>query len=549
MSTLNAYWKLLKLDNLQPLQLHYLKLIAITFAIIFFHTLHIGDLPMGLYWDEAAIGLNAHSIAESGTDEHSQPWPIFFKSFGDNKNPIYIYTTALIFKLFGTNDVNLRLTSTFFFLTAYLLFVTFLNSAFFHRKTTIYWGALTFGFVPYFFTVSRISFEVISQLTWTVAIFLTVYKALQTHSQKHRYFWAIILALLIGTSIYTYTTSRLIALLTLFAFSCSIIQIKRIDQESHFFIALSSIKLLLMMLVIILITLIPYIKFGLENPGSLSGRFLGMSYLDDPYPWHQKAAFFIKNYANYWWSSFLVSKTDNNLRHAIGYGGAIYFCIWIPALIALFSWIKNKTYIENRFIRFLMLSWFMAPIGASLINDMHILRTLTFGLYWIVASCYGLGILIRCTNRIHRLTVKRIIFSVLFIEASIYLAAYFVIFPERSLHASELYNTKSTYESALNQKPEKIWFFSDPYASYANMKYRLITTGSYSEHPVEIVYNAKDILLEKNQCIIYYINKENSLPNRLPVKYSEKNKYEFSYLEQVMGMNWTKYHFARLKCY
>lgn len=82
----------------------HLLLVIFLFAIIsFFHVWKISEIPKGFYVDELSIGYNALLIADTGRDEHKQFLPIFFKAFGEYKNPLYIYTLALIYKLFGVS--------------------------------------------------------------------------------------------------------------------------------------------------------------------------------------------------------------------------------------------------------------------------------------------------------------------------------------------------------------------------------------------------------------------------------------------------------------
>jgi len=68
------------------------------------HIARIADLPMGFYPDESSIGWNAWSIATTGHDEHGTAWPLYFRAFGEYKNPVYIYFLALVYELFGFSE-------------------------------------------------------------------------------------------------------------------------------------------------------------------------------------------------------------------------------------------------------------------------------------------------------------------------------------------------------------------------------------------------------------------------------------------------------------
>jgi 4-amino-4-deoxy-L-arabinose transferase-like glycosyltransferase len=68
-------------------------------------------IPNGLNQDESAIGYDAYSILTTGRDEHNQAWPLYFKSFGDQKLPVYIYLTAASEYVFGLNEFAVRFSS------------------------------------------------------------------------------------------------------------------------------------------------------------------------------------------------------------------------------------------------------------------------------------------------------------------------------------------------------------------------------------------------------------------------------------------------------
>jgi hypothetical protein len=57
--------------------------------------------PPGYHRDEAALSYNAYSITTTGRDEDGAVMPLFFRSYGDYKSPLYPYMLAGIFKLTG----------------------------------------------------------------------------------------------------------------------------------------------------------------------------------------------------------------------------------------------------------------------------------------------------------------------------------------------------------------------------------------------------------------------------------------------------------------
>src|SRR3982750_4433431 len=67
--------------------------------------------PPGFYIDESSIAYNAHTVSQTGCDENGVSWPLYFRAFGDYKNPIYIYLLAGLFRLTGPSILVARLLS------------------------------------------------------------------------------------------------------------------------------------------------------------------------------------------------------------------------------------------------------------------------------------------------------------------------------------------------------------------------------------------------------------------------------------------------------
>lgn len=74
----------------------------------------LGEVPIVLNHDEAAIGYNGWSIAKTGKDEYGNSFPLLFRSFEDFKLPGYPYATALTTSAFGLTEFAVRLPSALF---------------------------------------------------------------------------------------------------------------------------------------------------------------------------------------------------------------------------------------------------------------------------------------------------------------------------------------------------------------------------------------------------------------------------------------------------
>lgn len=87
--------------------------LIVLFALII-RVYQIDIIPPSLTWDEAAVGYNAYTIANWGKDEYGKSFPLYFKSFGEDKQPIHIYITAIFVKLFGLSEFSTRISVAIF---------------------------------------------------------------------------------------------------------------------------------------------------------------------------------------------------------------------------------------------------------------------------------------------------------------------------------------------------------------------------------------------------------------------------------------------------
>src|SRR3989344_3080987 len=88
-----------------------------------------GQIPNSLYWDEAAVGLDARSLIATGKDLAGHSWfqPLFY-SYGDYKAPVYIWSTTLIGFIQGeVSELTIRLPSLLAFFGTALVFYKLLK--------------------------------------------------------------------------------------------------------------------------------------------------------------------------------------------------------------------------------------------------------------------------------------------------------------------------------------------------------------------------------------------------------------------------------------
>lgn len=214
----------------------------------------LGEIPNGLYQDETAIGYNAYSILNTNRDEYGSFMPLYFKSFGDYKLPIYVYATVPSVLLFGLTPFSVRLPSAFFGLLTvpffYLLVRQLSNNKLF---AIIAMGLMAIN--PWHIHYNRATFEVSISLFLFVVGTLFLYDA-YFKNKKGFFFLGTICFIM---CMYTYNITRLLSPL-LFIFTNFIFYDKtsRLKKTETIFT-----------LVVSFILLFPFLK-TLTSPGGFT---------------------------------------------------------------------------------------------------------------------------------------------------------------------------------------------------------------------------------------------------------------------------------------
>lgn len=193
---------------------YYLLLLGFIFILaLFLRFYHLQSVPDGLYQDETAIGYNAYSILTTGKDEYGKSFPLYFKSFGDRKLPVYIYLTAASESVFGVNAFAVRFPSAFLgSITVIVLYL--LVNALQKNKSLALLSALMLAITPWHLHFSRAGFEVNAALFFALlgSLFL-IYAKDRT---KWQLFFLAVSIISFGLSLYSYNVTRILSPLLAF---------------------------------------------------------------------------------------------------------------------------------------------------------------------------------------------------------------------------------------------------------------------------------------------------------------------------------------------
>jgi MFS family permease len=164
--------------------------------------------PPGYHRDESALSYNAYTIETSGRDQDGAVMPLFFRSYGDYKSPLYPYLLAGIFRITGPHKEVARVFSALLVLAAVLL-LGLLAARVSGRPLIGVVVAVVAGFTPWLFEVGRVALEVATQPLLITLLLLVLHRAWRTGSWTPRSGAAV--GLLLGLLLYSYTGSRLLA--------------------------------------------------------------------------------------------------------------------------------------------------------------------------------------------------------------------------------------------------------------------------------------------------------------------------------------------------
>ncbi len=195
-------------------RLIFLFLIITTIAGVYLRFFKITTLEP--YIDEASIGYNAYLLANYHIDEWGSKWPLHFQAFGEWKLPAYIYSVAILGKIFGFNTLTIRLPSALAGLGAGLLLFLFSYQKLRSLLLSLFLTNI-YLFNYWSFMISRGGFEA------NLALFL-VFLALYLYFSPLKNWLRIFLAnLFLILAFFTYNSARLLTpLIVLFLFYYSL---------------------------------------------------------------------------------------------------------------------------------------------------------------------------------------------------------------------------------------------------------------------------------------------------------------------------------------
>ncbi|MDQ5838095.1 MAG: hypothetical protein M3379_15065 [Acidobacteriota bacterium] len=281
--------------------------------------------PPGFYIDESSIAYNAETIAQTGADEYGTPWPLFFRAFGDYKNPTYVYLLAAVFRLTGPSVAVARLFSATLGAAAALLLglLAWRMTRSTEAAAVVACSALL---TPWLYECSRLAFEV-SAYPLTVALFLL---ALWRAESKERWRSPDVLALAATLVLltYTYSTGRLLGPL--------------LAAGLALFITRRNVARVALTWGLYALALAPLLVYSRRNPGALTARFKLLTYAAPQTTLASDALGFARHYLadiNPWRWLF---NGESNIRDHVEGTGALLAATFLLAAFGLFLILRDR---------------------------------------------------------------------------------------------------------------------------------------------------------------------------------------------------------------
>lgn len=338
----------------------FLVVTFLTSAAFFLRFYNITKNPISLNIDEVSYGYSAYSVLKTGRDENGVFMPLTFRSIGDFKNPVLIYSLVPSIAVFGLNEFSVRFTTalagTLTIPAFFLLLLSLIKS-----KRIALLGAAFLTISPWHIYYSRFASDHILGLFLLILGMYFFQKMLEG-----RKLWAFFAAVTLVLSMYTYHSQRLFV--PVFILTALILNREKLKLRSRI------IKVFIFICFVLVLPLVYLSIFGGAN-SRVSMIFLSqdidytryviMDHLHRSGEMFLLFFFWIKRYLNYFQPDFLFFNGLNmTTTGTLGIG--VLYLYELPWLIlGIVEMVKKK--IENKG---LIVTWILLGIiPASLTNN------------------------------------------------------------------------------------------------------------------------------------------------------------------------------------
>ncbi|HEV2339533.1 MAG TPA: glycosyltransferase family 39 protein [Patescibacteria group bacterium] len=388
---------------------------------LFLRTYRLDSVPFGFFCDEAAIGYNAYTILTKGTDQYNISFPVFFRSFGDYKSPVEIYSTVPSILLFGLNEFSVRVVSALYGVLAifglYLLTKILLQDRQ-QNEIPSFFASLLLAISPWFVHLSRITME-----GFAPYVCFTVFGTYCYIRSRGKSWLLVAAAVCFALAMYSYFPSRIFIPLFVIALLCIY---RYVPNKPSLWLAIIGI---------IIIAAYPFVQTFLD--GSLFARWDAVNIFNQQQKNESVLQHIAINYIRHFSSDFLFLKGDIDMpgqfitRQSVRGIGELYW-FQLPLLL-IGSWylIRKRTKTS-----LLLLAWFLLyPTGSIFTTSespyatRSVIGVIPFSILSAIGGWYFFTLIKKYNNS--RLSIANlVIFSFVFIASFLqFFYLYFSVYP------------------------------------------------------------------------------------------------------------------------
>jgi 4-amino-4-deoxy-L-arabinose transferase-like glycosyltransferase len=360
-----------------------IALCAVFIATAILYFAHVPDHPPGFYIDESSIGYNAYTISQTGRDEYGNQWPLFFRAFGEYKNPTFIYLVAAVFRATGPSITTARLLSAALGLLCGLL-LGLLAWRITGRLIVVLIVAISTLLTPWLYESSRLVFEV-TLYPSLIALFLL---ALWRASARTRWQTTDILALAATLALltYSYSIGRLLAPL--------------LAAGLVFFVTRHRWQAVVKTWLLYALMLAPMFVFYRRHPGAVTDRFRLLTYITPENTFAVSTRDFIWHYlrnVNPW--RWLFTGEANVRDHVSGTGSLLAATVLLGIVGLVLVWRNHR---RDAWWRFTLYALIVSVVPASLTrNEFPQLRLIAFPVFFLMLTVPAISWLLNAVSRRH----------------------------------------------------------------------------------------------------------------------------------------------------